>query len=193
MKIIIMNKKKLEVFLTLIVLMAILFGVGNVIKGHLKPVSLMQDNIKPLKEYKVLDGSFTYKLPLEWGTGVKSFPGDQIIYHNDFTSDDLLTSGFVQVWKEQENLKEFLDRSREISEKQNKLENYKIKSTKIKDREAFSIKYNISSKEVSYIAHEYFIKHNKGFIRFAFFSRSDKFKEDKIRLYESILNTISLQ
>jgi hypothetical protein len=173
--------------------MAILFGVGNIIKGHLKPVSLMQNNIKSLKEYKALEGNFTYKLPSEWVTGIQSFPGNQIIYHNDFVADDLLTSGFVQVWREQDDLKEFLDRSREVAEEQNKVQGYKIKNIKIKDREAYSIKYIITSKEVAYIAHEYFIKYNKGFVRFAFFSRYDNFNEDKTALYDSILETISLQ
>ena len=76
MKVIIMNKRKLEVFITLIVLMAILFGVGDIIKVHLKPVSLIQNNVKALTEYKALEGGFTYKLPSDWTTNLKSFPGE---------------------------------------------------------------------------------------------------------------------
>lgn len=193
MKVIIMNKRKLEVFITLIILMAILFGVGDIVKVHLKPVSLIQNNVKALTEYKALEGKFTYKLPSDWTTEMKSFPGNQITYHNEFVANDLLTSGFVQVWREQENLKEFLDRSKEFAEKQNKIKKYKIKDIKVKDREAYSIRYIISSKEVDYIAHEYFIKYNEGFVRFAFFSTYDNFKEGMVKLYDSILETVSLQ
>lgn len=173
--------------------MAILFGVGDIIKVHLKPVSLIQNNVKALTEYKALEGGFTYKLPSDWTTNLKSFPGNQIIYHNDFIANDLLTSGFVQVWREQENLKEFLDRSREVAEKQNTIKSYKIKDIKVKNRESYAIKYVISSDKVDYIAHEYFIKYNKGFVRLAFFSTYDNFKEGMVNLYESILETVSLQ
>lgn len=188
-----MNKRKLEVFLTLMVLMAILFGVGNIIKDHLKPVSLIQNNVRDLKEYSALDGKITYKLPVAWVTETKSFPGNQIIYHNEFTSDDLLTSGFVQVWREQENLKEFLNSSKEVAEKQNKVKNYKIADIKIKSKEGYAITYTMNSNGIQYIAHEYFIKYNNGFIRFAFFNKYENFSEDKATLYQTILETVSFK
>ncbi|MGY0374075.1 hypothetical protein [Clostridium sp. JNZ J1-5] len=193
MKIIIMNKRKLEVFITLIILMGILFAAGEMVKGHLKAVSFMQNNIKSLKTYEVLDGKFSYKLPSEWTTSIKDFPGNQIIYHNEFISKDLSISGFVQVWNEEDDLKNFLDISKEASKKQNKIKNYKISDFKIGDKKGYLVKYIMKSKDVDFVAYEYFIKYNKGFIRFSFFMKNKDFKEDIATLYDSILKTVSLE
>ncbi|MEA4826755.1 MAG: hypothetical protein VB130_09000 [Clostridium sp.] len=193
MKIIIMNKRKLEVFITLIILMGILFAAGEMVKGHLKAVSFMQNNIKSLKTYEVLDGKFSYKLPSEWTTSIKDFPGNQIIYHNEFISKDLSISGFVQVWNEEDDLKNFLDISKEASKKQNKIKNYKISDFKMGDKKGYLVKYIMKSKDVDFVAYEYFIKYNKGFIRFSFFMKNKDFKEDIATLYDSILKTVSLK
>lgn len=193
MKIIIMNKRKLEVFITLIILMGILFAAGEMVKGHLKAVSFMQNNIKSLKTYEVLDGKFSYKLPSEWTTSIKDFPGNQIIYHNEFTSKDLKISGFVQVWREEDDLKNFLDISKEASKKQNKIKNYKISDLEMGDKKGYLVKYIMSSKDVDFMVHEYFINYNKGFIRFSFFMKNKDFKEDIATLYDSILKTVSLK
>lgn len=193
MKIIIMNKRKLEVFITLIILMGILFAAGEMVKGHLKAVSFMQNNIKSLKTYEVLDGKFSYKLPSEWTTSIKDFPGNQIIYHNEFISKDLSISGFVQVWNEEDDLKNFLDISKEASKKQNKIKNYKISDFKMEDKKGYLVKYIMKSKDVDFVAYEYFIKYNKGFIRFSFFMKNKDFKEDIATLYDSILKTVSLK
>ncbi|QGU93902.1 hypothetical protein GOM49_01055 [Clostridium bovifaecis] len=193
MKIIIMNRRKLQVFLILMVLMAILFGVGEMLKGQLKSVSFMQNNIKALKTFEALDGSISYKLPSEWTTDIKSFPGNQIIYHNDFTSKDLLINGFVQVWDEQEDLKEFLDISKKVSEGQNKIKNYKITNIKVDNKEGYLVKYNMNSRDIDYTAYEYFIKYKKGFIRFSFFTKSKDFKEYMKALYDSIVKTVEVK
>lgn len=188
-----MNKRKLEVFITLIILMGILFAAGEMVKGHLKAVSFMQNNIKSLKTYEVLDGKFSYKLPSEWTTSIKDFPGNQIIYHNEFISKDLSISGFVQVWNEEDDLKNFLDISKEASKKQNKIKNYKISDFKMEDKKGYLVKYIMKSKDVDFVAYEYFIKYNKGFIRFSFFMKNKDFKEDIATLYDSILKTVSLK
>lgn len=190
MKIIILNRRKLQVFLILMVLMAILFGVGEMIKGQLKSVSFMQNNIRALKTFEALDGSISYKLPSEWTTSMKSFPGNQIIYHNDFTSKDLVLNGFVQVWNKQEDLKGFLDISKKVSEEQNRIKNYKITSIKINDKDGYLVKYSMDARDIDYMAYEYFIKYKEGFIRFSFFTKSKDFKEYMKALYDSIVKTV---
>mgnify|MGYP000848837216 FL=1 len=48
-------------------------------------VSLIPVDIK-YKEYTGLDNKFTYRLPEEWKTSEQKFEGNEIIYHNDFTT-----------------------------------------------------------------------------------------------------------
>lgn len=193
MKIIIMNKRKLQVFGVAIMLMTIIFGVGNMVKGHLKEVSFMQNNIKSLKQYEGLNKNISYKLPSEWKTHMKTFSSTEIVYHNEFTSKNLEIHGFVQVWNNEVNLKEFLNNSKIIAEKQNKITNYKIKNTEVDENQGYLLRYIINSKGTDYIAHEYFIKYNKGFIRFSFFSKKENFKEDMNVLYDSIVKTLKLK
>lgn len=193
MKIIIMNKRKLEVVFTLIILMGILFGTGEVLKGHLKTVSFMQNNIKQLKEYEALEGKIIYKLPDEWTTSTKTFPGEEIIYHRDFISKDMKLQGFVQVWKQEQDLKDFLNKSKEISEAQNKISGYKASEFKMDNKEGYLVKYKMNSNGNAYVAYEYFIKYNKGFLRFSFFMNSKDFKEDMVALYESIIKEVTIK
>lgn len=193
MKIIILNKRKLEVFLILALLMGILFGVGELIKGQLKSVSFMQNNIRSLKAFQALEGNLSYKLPSEWTTSIETFPGNQITYHNNFTSKDLAISGFVQVWSNQEDLKGFLDISRKVSEQQNTIKDYKISGIKVNNKEGYVIKYITTSRDIDYMAYEYFIRYKSGFVRFSFFTKNKEFKEDMKSLYEAILKTVELR
>lgn len=193
MKVIIMNKRKLEVFFTLMILMGILFGTGEMLKGHLKTVSFMQNNIRKLKDYSGLGGALKYKLPEEWTTSDRIFSGNEIIYHKDFITKDSTISGFVQVWREQENLKSFLDKSKEVSEKQNKIKNYNVSPLKLDNKTGYLVKYVIESNGTDYSAYEYFIQEPKGFLRFSFFMKSKDFKEDMVALFDSIVKTASLK
>ncbi|AYF54056.1 hypothetical protein FDJ70_01345 [Clostridium botulinum] len=193
MKLILVDRRKAKVFCILVLLMGVLFGVGEVIKGQLNPVSLMQNNIKSLKEYKVLEGKISYELPSEWECRLKSFPGNQIIYHNEFVSKDMCISGFVQVWNDKEDLKTFLENSKVSSQKQNKIKNYKIKEININESQGYYINYTMKANEREYIASEYFIKYKKGFIRFSFFNNKENYKEDMKGLYNAILKTIKLK
>lgn len=157
----IVNKKKLEVFLVVITLMTLLFGIGEIIKEQLKPVSFMQNDIKELRNFEALDGNISYKLPSKWTTSTETFPGGQIVYHNNFKSEDLLISGFVQVWNYEDDLKRFLDMSKKVSESENKIKNYKITNIKVSGKEGYMIKYNMKSKKIDYTVYEYFIKRQK--------------------------------
>lgn len=189
----IVNKKKLEVFLVVITLMTLLFGIGEIIKEQLKPVSFMQNDIKELRNFEALDGNISYKLPSKWTTSTETFPGGQIVYHNNFKSEDLLISGFVQVWNYEDDLKKFLDMSKKVSESENKIKNYKITNIKVNGKEGYMIKYNMKSKKIDYTVYEYFIKRQKGFVRFSFFTRNKNFREYMGTLYDSIVRTLEIK
>lgn len=193
MKIILINKRKLQVVLVAIISMVILFGIGQIFEEHIKSVSFIQNNISSLEEYEALDGKLTYKLPAVWSVEAKTFPGGEIIYHNDFRSDDFVITGFGQVWNIKNDLKDFLIKSKEISEKQNIIKNYRISNIKINKREGYLVKYNMVSNDIDYTAYEYFINNNNQFIRFTFFVKSQNFKESFAAVFESIVKTVSIK
>lgn len=193
MKIILINKRKLQVVFVAIISMIILFAIGQIFEGHIKSVSFIQNNISSLQGYEALDGKLTYKLPSEWSVKSKTFPGGEIIYHNDFQSDDFVITGFVQVWNIKNDLKDFLIKSKEVSEKQNIIKNYRISNIKINKRDGYLVKYNMVSNDIDYTAYEYFINNNNQFIRFTFFVKSENFKESFAAVFDSIVKTVSIK
>lgn len=193
MKIILINKRRIEIVVIAFVLMISLFGIGKLFEERIKYVSFIQNNINSLKEYKVLDGWLTYKLPEKWNTETENSLGSEIIYHNNFKAEDLGINGLVQVWNIGGNLEEFLENSKQISMKQNNILNYKIKDINIDNKKGYWVRYVILSNDIYYVANEYFIKSNDRIVRVSFFVKNENFKEAFKALFDSIVQTIRIQ
>lgn len=193
MRLIIVNKKRLGVTIIIVGLMITMFGIQSIFKDSIKLTSLMQSNIHSLKEYSALNGKVTYKLPYDWISEKRDFGGEEIIYHNDFQAKDFKVYGFVEVWNLNQDLKTFIERSKDISVKQNIIEGYKLSNVKINDKDAYYIEYSlINSQNIKYKAFEYFIPDNNKFIRFSFFTREDNFKENMPTIFKAIVETLKI-
>lgn len=191
MKIIFINKKKTTVFIITLILMISMFAFQKIINNNMKMTSLMQSNIKNLKEYKALDGVIKYKLPEDWITEEKKFEESEIIYHNEFESKDLKVHGFIQVWNIDYNIKEFLENSKAISEKQNKISDYTMENIDVNNNPAYHIDYIIYNNQgKSFKCHEYFLNKDNKIIRFSFFVKEDKFKENMPTIFKNIVSTL---
>lgn len=192
MKLIVLNKKRLGVTIIIIGLMLILFGVQSRFESVLKQTALMQSNIYSLKEYEGLNKTLTYKLPSDWVTVIKSFGGNEIIYHNDFQSSDGKIQGFVEVWNINEDLKSFLEKSKEISEAQNVVKKYSVNSISINEKKGYEVQYTmVTQNNINYNAYEYFINDGNKFVRFSFFVRKSNFKENMPTIFKTIVETLN--
>src|SRR3712207_7985862 len=68
-----------------------------------------------------------------------------------FMAKDMSITGFVQVWQEKGDLKNFLENSKEVSQKANKIKKYKIKKLELEDRrDRKSTRLNSSHANISY-------------------------------------------
>lgn len=191
MKVIFIDKKKTTVFIIILILMTSMFAFQKIINNNMKMTSLMQSNIKDLKEYKALDGVIEYKLPEDWITEEKKFEGSEIIYHNEFQSKDLKVHGFMQIWDIDYNIKEFLENSKTISEKQNKISDYTMENIDVNNNPAYYISYTIYNKQgKSFKCREYFLNKDNKIIRFSFFVKEDKFKENMPTIFKNIVSTL---
>ena len=171
--------------------MITLWGISKQFDDKLKTTILVENNINLLDNYEALEGKVNYKLPLGWTTKEKKFPGDEIVYHNDFQSADAVIHGFMEVWKSKQNLKVFLDNSKSISEEQNVIKDYKINNISINGKKAYLVQYLINiTGDNWYKAYEYFIEDEKEFYRFSFFTRNINFKESYGAIFESIVETL---
>lgn len=190
MKLIIINRKRLGVTIIIIGLMVVLFSLEKNFDERLKFTALMQSNINSLIKYEALGQKFTYKLPAEWSTKEQKFPGDEIIYHNDFNTKDFKIHGFVEVWNLNKDLKTFLEESKKISSEQNLYKSYEIKPIIINNKDGYLVNYTIiNSSDKDYKGYEYFIRNKDKFLRFSFFVREDNFKENMPTIFKTIVQT----
>lgn len=193
MKIIFINKKKVGILVIIIGLMITLLGISKQFDDKFKTTILVENNINLLDNYEVMNGKISYKLPTGWTTKEKKFSGDEIIYHNDFQSSDAVIHGFVEVWKGKQDLKAFLDNSKNISQVQNTIKNYKIDDINMNGKRTYLVQYLIKVADNNwYKAYEYFIDDGKSFYRFSFFTRNVNFKETYGAIFESIVETLKI-
>jgi hypothetical protein len=191
--VIFINKRKLGIIVILLGLMISLMGISKQFDDKLKTTILVENNINLSGNYQALDGKISYKLPEGWTTKEKEFPGGEIIYHNDFQSSDAVIHGFVEVWKSNQDLKIFLDKSKKISEDQNVIRNYKIDNIMINGKKTYLVQYLINVTDNNwYKAYEYFIGDEGKFYRFSFFTRNVNFKEAYGAIFESIIETFKV-
>lgn len=189
-KVIKVNRKRVGISLILIGLMFILVVFQKNLYGKLKFTALIHNDIKALKEYYMLDNTYLYKLPENWNTRIRKFTGNEIIYHNEFVSEDNVIRGVVQAWNINMNLEKFLKSSEQISSKQNIIENYKMQPIDLGGNKGYEVTYSIVDKEKNiYKSFEYFIPKKDGFVRFSFFVNEANFKESMLQVFRTIVNT----
>lgn len=193
MRLIILNRKRLGVTIIIVGLMLILFGFEKKFDGRLKYVALIQNNINSLKKYEVTELRFSYKLPDKWTTQKEDFGGGEIVYHNNFSSDDSVIYGFVQVWNMREELKSFLGKSKDLSDKYATYKDYKLTPITVKGYEGYQLTYTMSiSDEGVYKGYEYFLKDKGKLYRFSFFVREVNYKETMATIFKTIVDTMEV-
>ncbi|WP_298845406.1 hypothetical protein [Clostridium sp.] len=194
MKIIFVNRKKVGIIVIVFGLMVTLLGISKQFDQKLKSTILIENNIKLLDDYVAIQGKVNYKLPKGWITNEKKFLGDEILYHNDFKSSDAVIHGFVEVWKGRKDLKKFLDNSKNISEEQNKIKDYKINDITINGKKTYVVQYLINVSDNNwYRSYEYFVDDGEEFYRFSFFIKNVNFKEMYGAVFESIVETLKIR
>lgn len=192
MKIVLIDGKKVVLYFWVVIMIIFITTFGYFFRNRIKYTSLIQSEITSLKEYSALNKKVTYKLPSKWITEEKNLGSKEIIYHNEFYSDEQKLHGFVQIWNLNMDLKEFIDNSKIISEQQNIIMSYTIQETKANKITGYKIEYVIKTKENSnYRATEYFLKINNEFIRFSFFIRNEDYNNALDKVYDYIVNTVS--
>ncbi|WP_461207142.1 hypothetical protein [Clostridium sp. DL1XJH146] len=200
MKVFFINAKKVGVTTLIVVLMISLFWMGNFLdKGNqitqntYTEKELELENID-FNKFDALDGSVIYYLPSDWIVEEKDFGSKEIIYHNNFKTENSEINGFIQVWQLKSNIEEFLESSKEISEKQNDIKDYSLIPTRIKGKKAYILSYKIKViNNIYYRTYEYYIENNENTIRFAFYTKEDDLTGDYIELLNNIVNKIELK
>lgn len=184
-----MNKKQLGVTIILISLMIVLVGAEKVFNSRIKLVALMNNNISELKRYEALDGKYVYDIPEGWQIREKNYPGDYIIYSNEFLSDEMGLVGYVQVISTNNSIKNIINEDKSILKSEN-ITGYKVSQEKSKDREIQKIEYNNDSDKKTYMNVAYYIDLGDNRVgKISFACDKNKYKENYNTIFKVILES----
>lgn len=168
------------IILSIMVFAAFLLAVYSILDIQ---TGLTVDDIQ-YKDYTGLDGRISYKLPSGWKTDEKKFEGGEILYHNDFTSEDKIIHGYVEVWDLNIPLIQFIKEGKKSGIGIASYKYYTVEDVKINGKEGYILHYSRAGDSNKYInAFEVFVL-DKGntFYRFAFYMDENKWK-DKYRMF----------
>ena len=140
------------------------------------------------KEYKVLDNTFSFKLPRDWTTWSESFEGGEIIYSLFFKSPDSKLHGFIQVWNMEKSLEQFVNESRNAAVGTVDFKYYDISQIMVDRKVGYLMDYSRQNDEGKYYkGYEALIEgDNNKIYRASFFVEEKNWKD----FYKMVFNTI---
>ncbi|MDZ5254704.1 hypothetical protein [Clostridium sp. LIBA-8841] len=186
-----LNKKQLGITLILILLMLILVTGENMFNGNLEKVALINNNIEGLNTYTALDGILTYKLPDSWDVEEKKYPGNYIIYDNNFTSDSMGLWGYVQILNSNEDLGKMIEDDKKKLNNDN-VSDYVITDEKIDNELVKKVVFKEKNdKGIIYVNTIYYKELDENKVVKVLFSASEsKHKEDYSIIYKAIIDSL---
>ncbi|MDP4092681.1 MAG: hypothetical protein Q8920_04900 [Bacillota bacterium] len=124
--------------------------------------------IGQFSNYTSLEGKFSFDYPSIFEIDTKNFVGSDILYHVDFSNKAIGAHGFVQVWKLDEPLAQFLEKSKSVSAQN--IQDLTVKPIALKDMPGYLWDYSTTAGDnVRYKAEEVFFDKNGRMYRISYF------------------------
>lgn len=159
--------------------------------SNLEKVALINNNIEGLNTYTALDGILTYKLPDSWDVEEKKYPGNYIIYDNNFTSDSMGIWGYVQILNVDEELANIINKDKEKIV-QDKISEYKVVDENIDGEVVKKVVFKEKNdKGLTYINTVYYKQIGEDKVAKVLFNASEeREKEDYSIIYKTIVDSL---
>ncbi|MGL5615232.1 MAG: hypothetical protein ACRDD2_03225 [Sarcina sp.] len=190
-----MNRKQFRVTAILLSLMVVMVVGEKFFTGKIKDVALINNNIESMLTYRALDGEIIYDLPDNWAAKEVSYPGDYIIYNNDFYGEEMGINGSVQIIKSKSTVEEIVKSEVEILEQENAKEIKKL-DDRVGEKSVKKVLYEEKSKDGKvYEGKIYYSKLPKDdlILKLSFISGKDKYKENYETIYRIILDSFKMK
>ena len=185
-----MNKKQLSITLTLIFLMTVLFTGKDIFKENIERALLTNNNIGELSSYSALEGVINYTLPDTWDAQEQQYPGNYIIYNNNFVSDDMSIIGYIQIINYSKDLEELIDKDKEkINFYESKFYTKEIED--IDGEKVYKVVYKEKGDENRVYLNMLYYKRldDNRVLKVLFSSLEEKFEEDNDMIYNIIIKS----
>lgn len=175
-------------------LMVILFVAENSFQNNLKYTVLLQSNISSFKTYGYANNELSYDLPSEWRTNIRESVSSEINYQNEFVSKNSDISGSIQSWISQNDLTIFIKRNAVMQQNKNVIKNYKVNKLSIDKHDSYVVDYSmINTQNINYRCVEYYIKMNKGILKYSFYVRNIDYKENMPLIFKEIVGMLKFR
>lgn len=184
--------------LAAIVIIVSVFSIGRVstaitaFKGNMEIQRLAR---QLFKTYSAMGGLFSFELPEAWSTSQAAFEGGEINYHLNFISKDKKIHGFVQIWKLNKSLKQFMEESKESAVGIIDFKDFTVKEMMTGSKQGYTIEYSRANEQGEYIkAYEGFIEgYGNDVFRVSFFVSEKEWKDYYKLLFDRIISSVRIK
>ena len=179
-------------------ILVLIFSTGRVstaiiaFKGNMEMQRLAR---QLFKTYSAMGGLFSFELPEAWSTSQAAFEGGEINYHLSFISKDKKIHGFVQVWKLNKSLKQFIEESKMSAVGIMDCKDFIVKEIMTSNKQGYTIEYSRANEKGEYIkAYEGFIEgYGNDVFRVSFFVPEKEWKDYYKLLFDRIISSIRIK
>ncbi len=153
--------------------------------------SLARPHIAKFSSYKSLEENFSFDYPTAFIIDNASKLGGEILYHVNFRDRSSTAYGFVQVWKMNAELEDFLRNSKETS---NSIYKY-FKTNKVTINEVNGIiwDYSLLKSDTYYKGSELFLKKDDRMYRLSYFVPENKWNRKHAKLFKSMAKSFRIK
>lgn len=182
-----MNKKQFAITMLLLLLMGCV-ALGQKLFGD-KMVNLSVEETK-YKNYSMLDGKYIYSLPEKWSIEQKQYPGNFIVFYNEFKDSEKGMNGYIELIESDNSVEEVSKRNLDIIKEESRNENVETSDFKTEKYGGSKIDYEFrSSTGKVYSISEYTFKiSDKYIIKYRFAIDKDKVNDSIQKEIVSIID-----
>lgn len=183
--------KKIGLALILVGLMLVIISFGKYFEESLKVATLTQNNMVSFKQYEILEGEITYKLPMNWISAEKVSRDSSEIYNNEFVSEDTSIYGSIEVVNGSNGVVEVMEQC--IAEiKDMGVQKYDRNTVNINQMSVGTVEYDIrfTNNSIKHV-YEYYIPYENNMVKVTFIISDEKARENTNVVFENIVKTFS--
>jgi hypothetical protein len=139
-----------------------------------------------------VEGEFSFNYPSSFTLSQKFFAGSDIIYHIDFHNSTDTAHGFVQVWNLPYSLKDFLDKSKAVSQQNFKY--FNSKPITVNGLPGYLWDYSVLGNDMKYYkGSEVFLQKGNKMYRLSYFVTENLWNKDENNIFWKMVNSLKIR
>ncbi|NPV27439.1 MAG: hypothetical protein HPY81_08365 [Firmicutes bacterium] len=139
------------------------------------------------------NGPVSFSYPTAWDISSEVFQGGEILYHTGFREPGHGAHGFVQVWRLQKSLEQFLDEAKHSAMDRRKITSYQLNPRQVAGRPGFLLEYNCEGHDgQDYRAREVFCQQGDQMYRLSYFILASADQERHQNIFDRMVDSLRI-